>query len=225
MMVRVEAAKWIQDDKLLISESNGSYSYQPAVEVTSKGVDMEVVKILNIFTSIDFSNNVFEGEIPEAIGNLTSLYILNFSRNALTGPIPSTFGNLIHLESLDLSKNILSGEIPSQLASLSFLSVVNFSFNKLVGKIPSGNQFQTFTANSFEGNDGLCGAPLSKECSYISKLPQNGSSSNDEFDWVLLVVTFLGFLVGASIVIGPQYVWKRGREWANELMNKILRIS
>ncbi|KAI3847929.1 hypothetical protein MKW92_002133 [Papaver armeniacum] len=115
--------------------------------------------------------------------------------------------------------------IPSQLAGLSFLSVVNFSFNKLVGKIPSGNQFQTFTANSFEGNDGLCGAPLSKECSYISKLPQDGSSSSDEFDWVLLVVTFLGFLVGASIVIGPQYFWKTGREWANELMNKILRIS
>ncbi|KAI3874764.1 hypothetical protein MKW98_019337, partial [Papaver atlanticum] len=217
MMVKEEEAKWIFG-------INSTYNYQPAVTVTSKGLDMEVVKILNIFTSIDFSNNVFEGEIPEAIGNLTSLYILNFSRNILTGPIPSTFGNLTHLESLDLSKNMLTGKIPSQLASLSFLSVVNFSFNKLVGKIPSGNQFQTFSANSFEGNDGLCGPPSSKDCNYISKFPQNGSS-NKEFDWVLLVVTFSGFLFGASIIIGPQYFWKRGRQWANELMNKILHIS
>ncbi|KAI3902787.1 hypothetical protein MKW92_052151 [Papaver armeniacum] len=225
MMVREEVAKRIHEDDILGFRFNNTYNYQQTVTVTSKGLNMEVVKIRTSFTSIDFSNNVFEGEIPEAIGNLTSLYILNFSRNALTGPIPPTFGNLTHLESLDLSQNMLTGEIPSQLAGLSFLSVVNFSFNKLVGKIPSGNQFQTFSANSFEGNDGLCGAPLFKECIFISKLPADGSSSSDEFDWVLLVVTFLGFLVGASIVIGPQYFWKTGREWANELLNKILRIS
>ncbi|KAI3848404.1 hypothetical protein MKX03_036252 [Papaver bracteatum] len=217
--------KRIHEDDILGVQLNDTRDYQQTVTVTSKGINMKVVKIRTSFTSIDFSNNLFEGEIPEAIGNLTSLYILNFSRNALTGPIPSTFGNLTHLESLDLSHNMLTGEIPSQIAGLSFLSVLNFSFNKLAGKIPSGNQFQTFTADSFIGNDGLCGAPLSKECSYISKLPQNGSSSNDDFDWVLLVVTFLGFLVGASIVIGPQYFCKRGREWANELMNKMLRIE
>ncbi|MCL7032502.1 hypothetical protein MKW94_005528 [Papaver nudicaule] len=225
MMVTEAATNRIHEDKILGFNLNGTYNYQQAVTVASKGLNMQVVKILTSFTSIDFSNNAFEGEIPEAIGNLRSLYILNFSGNALTGPIPPVFGNLKQLESLDLSANQLTGEIPSQLAGLSFLSVLNLSFNKLVGEIPSGSQFQTFPANSFEGNDGLCGAPLSKDCNFTSKLPQDGSSSNDEFDWVLLAVTFLGFLVGAGAVIGPQYFWKKGREWANELMNKILRIG
>ncbi|MCL7044342.1 hypothetical protein MKW94_024380 [Papaver nudicaule] len=147
--------------------------YQQTVMVTSKGLNVELVKIQTIFTSIDFSNNGFEGEIPESIGNLTSLYILNFSSNALTGPIPPNFGNLTHVESLDLSHNQLTREIPFQLAGLSFLSVLKLSFNKLVGKIPSGNQFQTFPPSSFEGNDGLCGSPLPKECTRISESPQS----------------------------------------------------
>ncbi|KAI3847927.1 hypothetical protein MKW92_002131 [Papaver armeniacum] len=177
---------------------------------------------------MDFSNNEFEGEIPEVIGNLSSLYVLNFSRNALTGPLPSTIGNLEQLESLDLSHNKLGGEIPYQLAQLSFLSVLDVSFNKLVGRIPSGNQFQTFTVNSFEGNDGLCGLPLPKNCNNIIDefdLPQEGSDSERDFDWVLFAVSFLGFMVGASMIIGPQYFSKKGREWANGHMNKILNIT
>ncbi|KAI3899692.1 hypothetical protein MKW92_015178 [Papaver armeniacum] len=200
--------------------------YQDVATVTSKGLDMQLVKILTVFKCIDFSNNIFEGEIPESIANLTSLYMLNFSSNALTGSIPATFGNLKHLESLDLSQNKLTGEIPFQLADLSFLSVLNLSFNKLVGKIPSGGQFQTFQSSSFEGNAGLCGFPLSKDCIGNTESPQDSSiSEEDEFDWILFALSFLGFLVGASLVIGPQFYWKKGRRWANEFINKILHLS
>ncbi|KAF9598315.1 hypothetical protein IFM89_026604 [Coptis chinensis] len=143
--------------------------YQDAVTVTSKGLQMELVKILTIFTSLDMSNNNFTGEIPDAIGNLTSLYVLNLSGNALTGSIPRSLGNLKQLESLDLSTNNLSGQIPSQLADLSFLSVLNLSFNNFVGRIPQGRQFQTFNGNVFEGNKGLCGSPLSITCENVTK--------------------------------------------------------
>ncbi|KAI3848251.1 hypothetical protein MKW92_014436 [Papaver armeniacum] len=198
-------------------------NYHETVTVTIKGVEMEVGKILDGFTTIDFSSNHFQGEIPESIGNLTLLYTLNLSRNAFTGTIPSTIGNLTHLESLDFSRNKLVGEIPVQLTDLSYLAVLDLSFNKLVGKIPSGNQFQTFNSTAFEGNYGLCGFPLVKNCSSTS--PQNVLKSKDGFDWVLLVVTFLGFVVGASMVFGPQYFWKKGREWVNERINKILGIA
>ncbi|KAG5054277.1 hypothetical protein JHK85_006787 [Glycine max] len=90
------------------------------------------------------------------------LYILNLSNNALSGEIPSSIGNLRQLESLDLSQNALSGGIPMQIASLSFLSYLNLSFNHLVGKIPTGTQLQSFSASSFEGNDGLYGPPLTE---------------------------------------------------------------
>ncbi|KAL6336591.1 hypothetical protein AAG906_025596 [Vitis piasezkii] len=53
--------------------------YQDAVTVTSKGQEMELVKVLTLFTSIDFSFNKFEGQIPEEMGNFISLYVLNLS--------------------------------------------------------------------------------------------------------------------------------------------------
>ncbi|KAI3936571.1 hypothetical protein MKW92_030059 [Papaver armeniacum] len=228
MMVKEEKeAQGNHEDQILeFSTGVGSLYYQQIVTITSKGLDLELVKVRTIFTVIDFSNNEFEGEIPEGIADLTSLRILNFSGNALTGSIPSAFGNLTDLESLDLSRNKLTGEIPSQLAALSFLSFLNLSFNNLEGKIPSGNQIQTFEPSSFEGNAELCGFPLPKNCSSsIIESPQNSLSSEDKFDWILFVSTFLGFVMGAGMVIGPQLFWKKGREWANKLMNKILKIS
>ncbi|KAI3879980.1 hypothetical protein MKX03_020388 [Papaver bracteatum] len=226
IMLSKKVAKGDPDEVLGFATDVDDVNYQEIMTITIKGVVMEVGKILDSFTTVDFSNNQFEGKIPESIGNLRLLYTLNFSRNAFTGPIPPSIGNLTHLESLDLSQNKLIGEIPVQLASLSSLAVMNLSFNKLVGKIPSGSQFQTFNSSAFEGNNGLCGFPLDKNCSSnIVQPPQNVLSSKDRFDWILFIVTFLGFLVGASMVIGPQYFWKKGREWVNERINKILNIA
>jgi hypothetical protein len=65
-----------------------SYNYQETVTVTIKGLEMELVKILTIFTIIEFSCNGFDGPIPEEIGELKALYILNLSHNAFMGQIP-----------------------------------------------------------------------------------------------------------------------------------------
>ncbi|XVF18633.1 hypothetical protein REPUB_Repub11eG0039400 [Reevesia pubescens] len=139
-------------------------SYQASVIVTVKRSQMELVKTLELFIAMDFSNNLFYGQIPEELGELISLQMLNFSRNNFTGPIPPSFGNLVALESLDLSSNKLGGEIPSQLTSLTFLAVLKLSRNDLVGPIPHGNQFDTFDNDSYSSNLGLCGLPLSKQC-------------------------------------------------------------
>ncbi|MCL7025990.1 hypothetical protein MKW94_029943 [Papaver nudicaule] len=233
MMVSQDEDEWKDDDPILALKSDFfRYYYQQTVEITSKGQDMELEKIRRIYTSIDFSNNEFDREIPEIIGNFTLLYSLNFSRNTLTGPIPSALGNLTTVESLDLSQNKLTGEIPFELAQLHFLSHLNLSFNKLEGKIPSSSQFVTLEPSSFEGNVGLCGSPLPKKCNTTTaESPSNAPNSKDgvisvnEFDWVLFVVSFLGFVLGASIVIGPQYFWKKGRQWVNERINRILNIA
>ncbi|KAL6987867.1 hypothetical protein U1Q18_013613 [Sarracenia purpurea var. burkii] len=154
--------------------------YQDTVTVTNKGLEMKLVKILTIFTSIDLSCNGFEGKIPGTIGDLNSLYVLNLSHNAFAGQIPSSFGNLKQLGSLDISSNRLSGSIPMTLARLTFLSFLNLSYNQLVGKIPGGSQFQTFTEASFEGNGGLCGPPLNNSC-IDAKVP--GSTPLTPEDW------------------------------------------
>ncbi|KAF7143266.1 hypothetical protein RHSIM_Rhsim05G0221100 [Rhododendron simsii] len=68
--------------------------YKDSVTVVIKGSKMKMVKILTIFTTIDFSNNRFKGEIPDIVRDLKALYVLNLSHNALIGSIPSSLGNL-----------------------------------------------------------------------------------------------------------------------------------
>ena len=149
----------------------GEAYYQDSLMVTMKGMYIELVRILTIFTTIDLSNNSFKGEMPEIIGKLKSLKGLNFSHNNLTGYIPQSLGNLANLEWLDLSSNELIGDIPISLVNLTSLAVLNLSHNQLTGSIPSGNQFNTFNNDSYIGNLGLCGFPLSRTCKHEAMQP------------------------------------------------------
>ncbi|KAI3750526.1 hypothetical protein L2E82_21166 [Cichorium intybus] len=175
------------------------YYYQDTVSVTIKGLELELVKILTIFTSIDLACNHFSGEIPHTIGRLTALYMLNISHNEFTGSIPPSLGNLSHLESLDLSSNKLTGDIPSVLTTLSFLSAFNLSYNQLEGRIPTGPQFQTFTETSYKGNKGLCGFPVNRSCTGSAEVlsASNSQEPNDGNDWQSL---FYGMAVGSGSI-------------------------
>ncbi|KAH9715620.1 LRRNT 2 domain-containing protein [Citrus sinensis] len=197
--------------------------YEVSVTVTVKSVEIMLLKVPNIFTSIDFSSNNFEGPIPEEMGQFKSLYALNMSHNALTGSIPSSFGNLKQIESLDLSMNNLSGKIPSQLASLNFLSVLNLSYNNLVGKIPTSTQLQSFSPTSYEGNKGLYGPPLTNESqTRPSELPPSPPpASSDEIDWFFIAMS-IGFAVGFGAVVSPLMFSVQVNKWYNDLIYKFI---
>ncbi|KAL4593994.1 hypothetical protein ACB092_M002000 [Castanea dentata] len=179
---------------------NVSNYYKDLMTIVNKGVELELelVKILTIFTAIDLSNNKFYGEIPDSMGNLKALIVLNLSSNNFTSHIPSSLGNLIELESLDLSRNSLFGEIPQQLTSLTFLQYLNFSQNQLFGPIPQGGQFLTFQSSSFDGNSGLCGFQLSKKCGN-NEIPtsemRHESSLGEGFGWKVVVIGYACRLV------------------------------
>ncbi|XP_022641659.1 receptor-like protein 12 [Vigna radiata var. radiata] len=202
----------------------GHLYYDDSVTVTMKGQQMDLVKILTIFTTIDFSSNHFEGEIPEQLFEFKALYALNLSNNAFSGKIPQSIRNLKEVESLDLSKNSLVGNIPTELATLYFLSVLDLSFNHLVGKIPTGTQLQSFPASSFQGNDGLYGPPLTEELDGTEPEPgvlQEHQRTISTIDWNFISVE-VGLIFGHGMVFGPLLFWKQWRIWYWKVINKIL---
>ncbi|XXG72725.1 hypothetical protein AAC387_Pa07g1757 [Persea americana] len=206
----------VQVVKYQMNFGNGSgLFYQDSVMVTMKGLYLEVVKIITALTSVDLSNNRFEGAIPKSICNLKLLHVLNFSQNDFTGPISSLLENLTHLESLDLSRNNLSGNIPWQLTKLTFLEALNLSQNLLHGRIPQSQQFLTFTNSSFLGNIGLCGPPLLAKCKDTVATPPSAFSSFGldgvgeivlEFMWVGFGI---GFGLGFGVVFWTLMLWRK----------------
>ena len=192
------------------TNSSRKGDYQDNIIITFKYVTWSITKIQTAFKVIDFSNNSFEGSIPGSIGGLVSLHELNMSHNNFTGQIPSQLGNLTRLESMDLSCNCLSGEIPPEFTSLTSLSWLNLSHNNLTGTIPQGNQFLTFPSSSFEGNAGLCGIQLSKQCdnqgpdstTRSTLAPEPNTLWQDRLDAIILFIFVgLGFGVGFALAI------------------------
>ncbi|CAF1706174.1 unnamed protein product, partial [Brassica napus] len=194
----------------------GSGYYVASMVLINKGVAMELVRILKIFTAIDVSGNRFEGEIPKTIGLLKELHVLNFTNNSFTGQIPLSMGNLAELESLDVSQNKISGEIPQELGNLSYLAYMNFSHNQLVGLVPGGTQFRTKPCSSSGENLGLHGPLLDEVCvdihtatwkqSETPELEEEEEEEEEEQEEMLSwIAAAIGFIPG--VFFGETYLF------------------
>jgi Leucine-rich repeat (LRR) protein len=177
--------------------------YQDSVIIVNKGQKMKLVKIQKAFTYVDMSNNYLEGPIPDDLMQFKALNGLNLSHNSFLGHIPSSVGNLKNLESMDLSNNSLNGHIPQELSSLNFLEYINISFNHLEGKIPLGTQIQSFDADSFKGNEGLCGPPLTNICGYALSAYETPHSHNESLMECSFLSIELGFIFGFGVFVLP----------------------
>ncbi|KAK4737438.1 hypothetical protein R3W88_001135 [Solanum pinnatisectum] len=165
-----------------------------SLTITTKGLDLQFVKVSEASIVIDLSNNRFEGYIPRTIGDLIGIRTLNLSHNNLKGHIPASLHQLSIVESLDLSFNKISGEIPQQLASLTFLKVLNLSHNHLVGCIAKGKQFDTFENSSYKENDGL---------STHFGLDQEEEGDSSIVNWQAVL---MGYGCGLVIVLSVIYI-------------------
>uniref|UniRef100_A0A8I6XBI2 Uncharacterized protein n=1 Tax=Hordeum vulgare subsp. vulgare TaxID=112509 RepID=A0A8I6XBI2_HORVV len=159
-----------------------------------------------LLVNFDLSSNNLTGQIPEEISLLIGLTNLNLSSNQLTGKIPNQIGDLKELESLDLSYNELFGEIPSGLSALTSLSHLNLS-----GAIPFGQQLQVLDNLNYTyiGNPGLCGYPLSKNCS-ASTTDADDHEDADHISYLYLGMG-IGFVVGLWVVFCTMLL---RRTWA-----------
>ncbi|KAI3735088.1 hypothetical protein L6452_14577 [Arctium lappa] len=177
-----------------------------------KGQVFPYSTILYLVTTIDLSNNKFSGSIPDELLALPGLRYLNLSRNNLTGSISQRIGEMSQLESLDVSMNHLNGRLPLSLSILFTLNSLNLSYNNFTGRIPTSTQLQSFNESSFIGN-ALCGAPLA-DCGQPANDPEGTKEEDDDsdsIDWILVIVTIVGLIVGFWIMIAPLLVSKQWR--------------
>ncbi|XP_074333749.1 receptor-like protein 6 [Apium graveolens] len=177
-----------------VTQTNGNFIYSDSTTLVIEGEKVDVFRMLPMFTTVDVSRNNFGGKIPEIIGNLSVL------------------------ESLDLSSNQLEGEIPQQLTSILPLALLNMSYNQLRGHIPKGLQFNTFSNDSYVGNLGLCGVPLSKECE-IDAGTQEDEEDDDYFysgfTWEAVVIGYgcgavPAFIAGYLMFLAGKPKWFAG---------------
>lgn len=112
---------------------------------------------------LDLSYNLFIGQFPMSVFNLTNLEMLNFNENPgfdlwelpaedmskmknlksvilstcmVRGRIPASIGNVSSLVDLELSGNFLSSQIPKELGLLKNLQLLELYYNQLIGNIP-----------------------------------------------------------------------------------------
>ncbi|RCV05935.1 hypothetical protein SETIT_1G122700v2 [Setaria italica] len=166
--------------------ASGNDRIVDSLPIVTKGQDRGVIYMV----SLDLSDNVLDGEIPEELSALTGLVNLNLSRNHLTGTVPWYIGAIKKLESLGL---------------LDSLSHLNMSWNNLSGRIPQGNQLQSLAnpAYIYTGNAGLCGPPLLKNCSSGDddgvQAPLHGEKGLPKIVFFYLGLA-VGFVVGLWLV-------------------------
>ncbi|KAI3717212.1 hypothetical protein L1987_68682 [Smallanthus sonchifolius] len=95
----------------------------------------ELVK-LPYLRSLDLAYNYLSGTIPPEWGS-TQLQEISLLGNRLTGEIPRALGNISTLRRLDLEANLLSGTVPSDLGRLANLNSLMLSSNRLTGRLPT----------------------------------------------------------------------------------------
>ncbi|KAI3505599.1 hypothetical protein L1887_27732 [Cichorium endivia] len=172
-------------------------------------IDIETLAEITSIRTLSFTNNSFEGSIPNlekiplhsiflsynkfsgdiganAFSGMSSLRKVELGNNAFTGKIPISLTQLPILVDLQLQNNQFDGEIPDfEQKNLT----VNFSNNRLEGSIPKGLSNQD--PKSFAGNN-VCGKPLSP-CKVQKKLSKRKII-------IIAVASLLAVLVAITII-------------------------
>ncbi|MXW27306.1 MAG: hypothetical protein F4Z80_00140 [Chloroflexi bacterium] len=92
---------------------------------------------LTSLRKLDLGFNRLTGAIPPELGSLADLFHLHLGSNQLIGSIPPELGDIADLESLDLFDNNLTGTIPPELALPLRLQLLRLDGNLLTGAIPA----------------------------------------------------------------------------------------
>ncbi|KAJ1396842.1 Serine/threonine-protein kinase, active site [Sesbania bispinosa] len=160
---------------------------------------------------LNVSENHLSGDIPETIGECTSLEYLYLQGNSFNGNIPSSLASLKGLRYLDVSRNRLSGSIPNDLQNISFLEYFNVSFNMLEGDVPTEGVFQNASGFGVTGNNNLCGG-ISKL--HLPLCPVKGMkpAKHHNFRLIAVIVSVVAFLLILLLILTIYWIRKRNKK-------------
>ena len=114
-------------------------------------------------SSIDLTDNMFTGTIPEGWGiTMPELSGIYMRKNLVTGTLPTSFGQLGNLTTLWVSYNLMSGTIPSELLELSLLQGLFLANNSFTGPACGGLSEYLFVEADCEEVE----CPCCLECCY-----------------------------------------------------------
>ena len=95
--------------------------------------------------TLDLSDNMLKGTLPEHFFSMESLQVLDLHDNMLTGPLPDFPVNNV-LAILALHQNKFTGAIPGNITNLEILEHLDLSSNLLEGALsPVFNTMTTLT--------------------------------------------------------------------------------
>ncbi|KAK2377169.1 putative LRR receptor serine/threonine-protein kinase [Trifolium repens] len=124
-------------------------------------------------STLIFNGNRFGGELPELIGNFSTLLSkFGIGYNQIYGVIPESIGQLIGLTYLGFDHNLFEGIIPYSIGKLNNLVVLAFHGNKLSGNIPTSIGNLTILSELYLANNKLEGSiPFNlRYCTEMQKL-------------------------------------------------------
>jgi len=98
--------------------------------------DMESLAVFTAKNNRRRGSDGLTGNLPESLGRLANLVQLDVSKNSLTGEIPTSLGRCTKLEALLLNSNYLEDEVPSELGNLVGIEEMNLERNWLEGEVP-----------------------------------------------------------------------------------------
>ncbi|KAJ0970241.1 hypothetical protein J5N97_023118 [Dioscorea zingiberensis] len=91
---------------------------------------------LPIFSHLFLSNNLLNGAIPASICQDLEFYVIDLSSNQFSGELPTCWADLPYLNALNLANNNLSGKIPATIGSLNELRTLHLGSNHFKGELP-----------------------------------------------------------------------------------------
>ncbi|KAF8379026.1 hypothetical protein HHK36_028453 [Tetracentron sinense] len=153
--------------------------------------------------ALDLKGNRLSGQIPDEIGECSSLKSLDLSFNGIYGDIPLSISKLQQLESLYLHGNKLTSSIPPELRNMTKLHYLELNDNQLSGHIPPelGKLTDLFDLNVTNNN--LEGPILDNlsSCTNLNSLNVEANKLNGSIPYAFVRLESMAYMYKVSIEV------------------------